>query len=856
MDTGRLIGHFEVIEELGAGGMGVVFRARDLILHRDVALKLVHPDRGTPDFHSRFLDEARIAATLTHPGIAAIYEAGDASPPEAPGSQFYVAQELVAGETLAARLARGPLAPAEALDLTRQLLDALGEAHARGIIHRDIKPSNLMVTPAGRLKVLDFGIARRTPLPTETTRLATAITGGTIMGTPSYMAPEQLRGAADARTDLFAAGCVLYELLTGRRLLEEADVAAGALRPSALLRRVRPDVPEPVPAAVDRATAFDPAERFGHARDFARALEGDAARTWPARAAASALAILIVLAAGFAAWRGAQPTLAFEERDWVLVGSLVNDTGDPGFDKALEGALETDLRQSRYVNVFDGGQLASALAMMRLPPDATIDTPTGRAICELAGLRVLLVPRIISAGSAFQLEASLIEPRSGRVVDRLRVTAHSREALLLHGIDEFTRLVRRRLGESLESIADSQPTFIEYATSSWEALRFLRIGGEAIAEPDVAMAARAFEQALEHDPTYPAALASLGLLYIQFLNRAEEGRRLLDTAVEHSSPAADREHIMLRALHKQFVANDPAGALEDYRFVTSLYPDMFQPYNNSGRILIDLRRYAEAAAMFQKAHELDPRHAVPLWNLWELRLNRLDDPEGAEARVRDLEALQPENAWIRHIAAWTHVARRRFDEAEAGTRQVLSLLPLHPYAFPNLGHLLLRRGAALEAAAVYDDLLSKGQSGVLELNQADIALFLGLALADAGRADDGRAVHLAEIERVNRRLAERADTFLEALLAALYAAAGHRVEADRISTAAVSRGPRNPWLLYAAARVRALLDDPEGAADLLRRARAAGYDQPYYILVDPAFRLMQDHPVIDEVAPASTRAAS
>jgi tetratricopeptide (TPR) repeat protein len=864
MQNGTLVGHFELREQIGAGGMGVVFRAHDRILHRDVALKLVHPDRDTPDFHRRFLDEARIAATLTHPGIAAIYEAGESSLTEGGPAHLYAAQELVSGDTLSALLARGPVPAGEAVDLVRQLLDALAHAHARGVVHRDIKPSNLMVTADGRLKVLDFGIARRVATASETTRLTAAAAGigtlpegGTIVGTPSYMAPEQLRGHADARTDLFAAGCVLFELLTGRRLLDTVQPSpAGAGRVAARVRDLRPEVPGPLAAKIDRAVAFDPADRFADAAAMNDALtDASTSRAQAVRAArrarvlAVAASVALVLLLGAGVWYWSMPALAFAERDWVLVGSVDNATGDPTFDAALENALETDLRQSQYVNVFDGAQLASALAMMRLTSDAPIDLETGRTICELAGLRVLLIPRIVSVGDAYQLEASLIEPRSGRVVDRLRVTARSREEVLLRGVDDFTRLVRQRLGESLPSIQKTDPALIEYATPSWDALRLVRLGGQALADSDTPRAARAFEQALEHDPTYPAALASLGLLYIEFLNRAAEGRKLLDAAATHSSPAAEREHLVLRALHKQFVTDDLAGALEDYRFVSSLYPDLFQPYNNSGRILIRLARYEEAVAMFEKAHARDPRHAVPLWNLWDLQLNRLGKPAAAEAHAETLATLQPDNAWVRHVTAWTHVARRRFDAGEQGMRDVLAALPLHPLARPNLGHLLFSRGAAAEAAAIYEALLADAAQNVVRISGPDVTLHLALSLAADGRHAEARGVLDREIARLTAGQRQQGNEYEDVQLAALLAAAGESARAEAILARTASSRAQNPWVLYLAARVRALLGHADAAADLLRQAVAAGYDQPYLALIDPALAALRDHAVMAEIAP-------
>jgi eukaryotic-like serine/threonine-protein kinase len=871
MERGFRIAHFEIQGELGAGGMGVVYRARDQILHRDVALKVVHPDKSSDDFRHRILQEARIAATLTHPNIAAVYEAGERERAAGDPPQIYVAQELVEGETVAARLARGPLGLTEASEVVLQLLDALSEAHARGIVHRDIKPANLMITAAGRLKVLDFGIAKRLISPADTTRASGDSTrtsvpadGGTIVGTPSYMAPEQLRGVADTRTDLFATGCVLYELLTAQRLFHVQSLAGewpSSASPGQALRKLRPTVPKEVASVIERAVAVDPQDRFQDASSFAatlRAAIGAPAAGLRGRITAVlamqhgrlpmvAAALFVVFLVAVGLWRWSQPTLAFAERDWVLVASVINDSGEAVFDGALEGALETDLRQSRYVNVFDQGQLANVLSTMRLPPSTRIDLETGRNICRLAGIRVLLIPKILSIGEAYQLEASLVEPTSGRVVDQLRVTARGREEVLIRGIDEFTRRIRRRLGESLASIEETSPSIVEYATPSWEALRYLRLGGEALAEPDVPRASRAFEQALEHDPQFPAALVSLGLLYVELLNRREEGLRLISSGYEHSSSASEREHLMISALYKQFVANDLADALEDYRFLSSLYPDMAQPYNNSGRILRQLGRDADAVALFEKAHALDPRHAMPLWNLWELHLHLLDEPQRADMYARTLAELQPDNAWIRHIVAWTDVALRRYEEAERGMREVLSRIPLHAYAMPNLGHLLLRRGAAAEAADVYRDLLEKARSGALNVSTSDAALFLGIALTESGRVAEARDVYESEIARLTRPPGSAPDIVADARLAMLNAAAGHQSRAASLAASVVARQPANPWVLYTAARTRALLDDEEGAADLLRKARAARYDQPYFVRVDPAFRTMQDHPVIAEL---------
>ena len=215
---GTRIGSYEVTSPLGAGGMGVVYRARDLQLQRDVALKLL-PDRfaDNADRMARFQREAQVLAALNHPNVAQVYGLE-----KAVGSSCIV-MELVDGETLAERLKRGPLSASEATDIARQIVDALEAAHERGIVHRDLKPSNIKITPGGVVKVLDFGLAKAATgvgaavgasgVPTQ----ISASLEGVVMGTPAYMSPEQARGqTVDARSDIWAFGCVLFEMLTGR----------------------------------------------------------------------------------------------------------------------------------------------------------------------------------------------------------------------------------------------------------------------------------------------------------------------------------------------------------------------------------------------------------------------------------------------------------------------------------------------------------------------------------------------------------------------------------------------------------------------------------------------------------------
>jgi eukaryotic-like serine/threonine-protein kinase len=878
----RAIAHFDVLGELAAGGMGVVYRARDRVLQRDVALKLVRPDRaGDADARQRFLHEARAAAVLNHPGIAAVYEAGEARV-EGLGDepQLYLAEELIEGETLAARVRRGPLPPEDVVRLGIQLGEALGAAHDRGIVHRDVKPSNLMVTADGVLKVLDFGIAKQggraaDAATTEVTRDASLRTlPGVLVGTPAYMAPEQIVGGpAGPPVDVYASGCVLYEMLTGRPPFPGADVFEVLQRNLAdtppPVAELRPDVPEAVCAVVARALARDPRERYANGRELALALKGiepgrhtKAARRAPTRrvsrwAAGVLLAATLVVGGWLAQSWLARPALAFKERDFIVVADVVNGTGEPVFDVAIKSALEIGLRQSRYVNVLDSSQTQNALRLLRLAPDARLDVETGRKVCQRAGAKALFVPQILRAGEAYQLQVTVVEPPTGRAVDEVLVTARGREEVLLSSIDKLTRQLRGRLGESLGSIARANPPFAQYTTSSLEALRLLGLGTKARDASDLPRAERFYQEAIQLDPRFSAARASLGLLYIQFLERPDEGRKLLAEALQEAGKVSEREYLHLRALNKQFVTEDPKGALEDYRFISELYPDLMPPYNNSGRILQKLGRFRDAAAMFERAHAKDPRSSVPLWNLWSLSVGGLHDPTGAERVSRMLIELLPTNAFAAHALAWSLIAERRFAEAEEGMRATLKIDPSHANALPNLGHLQFRRGAWTEAIATYREVLKQVKEGRIRTGTEHLELSLGLALAAAGEADEARQTLVEAADRLGARSGKKAlPPEDEAMIATMLAGAGRKDAARAMAERAGAHAEGTIDVNYELARAWAVIGDRERAVRYLRGAFAAGYDDPYLIVVDPALAALKDDPAIETLAPRRAEGAS
>jgi len=353
---GQTIGHYQVIEQIGAGGMGVVYRARDQRLNRDVALKVLPPGKlGFDAPRKRFRKEALALAKLNHPNIGTVYDFDNQD-----GIDFLV-MEYIPGETLGQRLAKGTVPEKEWISIGLQIAAALEEAHEHGIVHQDLKPGNIMVTPKGQVKVLDFGLAQLLDAGTGAEVTAT-LTESDGAGTLPYMAPEQLRGdPVDARTDIFSTGIVLYEMSAGQRPFREKlaprliqQILSEAPRPlQEWNRRISPQVESIIMKALDK----QPDLRYQSARELRVDLErlvaqqttssaipvvrGASRRGWKEalrghpRAIYSSAIFLAVAVATLWWLIGARPVLSFAPRDWLLITDFENQTNDPLFDRSL-----------------------------------------------------------------------------------------------------------------------------------------------------------------------------------------------------------------------------------------------------------------------------------------------------------------------------------------------------------------------------------------------------------------------------------------------------------------------------------------------------------------------------------------
>ena len=491
---GKSVAHYMVLDKLGSGGMGVVFRAKDLKLKRNVALKFLPEEYSDhPQPLARFKQEARTAAALNHPNICTIYEIGEHQ------SRPYIAMELLEGQTFKDLLAERPLHFEELRALALQIADALEAAHASGVIHRDINPANLFVTQRGQAKVLDFGLAKllsERPLSAahhigveevaadSAARRQTA--PSSPVGTVAYMSPEQVRGEElDVRTDLFSFGVVLYEMAGGKPAFESASSAQTM---DAILRDDPPALPRSVPPALDwivrRCLEKRPDRRFQSATDLAAALQAlpvslvragprgyKASWKWAALPAAS-----IAILAAIWLYRSRQPH-PLSGADTIVLADFANSTGDAVFDDTLKQALAAEFQQSPFWNILPERKVGSTLKLMGRSADTRLDAKTALDLCQRAGSRAVLAGSIARLGSEYAIGIDAINCQTGGSLAMESVQV-ARKEQVLDALDGTARRLRQKLGESLGSVKKFDTSLEQATTPSLEALQASPIAGE------------------------------------------------------------------------------------------------------------------------------------------------------------------------------------------------------------------------------------------------------------------------------------------------------------------------------------------------------------------------------------------
>ncbi|MGH9843603.1 MAG: protein kinase domain-containing protein [Blastocatellia bacterium] len=668
--VGRSIGPYYVVSILGRGGMGEVYQAEDTRLERKVAIKVL-PAAFTqkPERVRRFEREAKAASALNHPNILTIYEVGEASTED--GAAHYIVSEFVEGDTVRALIERGRLGINESITIAYQVAGALGVAHRAGIIHRDIKPENVMVRPDGLVKVLDFGLAKLTERPAVTpeadsqaealARLSTE--PGVVMGTVSYMSPEQARGQkVDHRTDIFSLGVMLYEMIAGRRPFDGAttsDVIAALLTAEPPpLRQYWAEAPAELERITEKCLAKDREARYQSAKELIAELktlqtgnqtEGAAATRrvegaggWLASRRllliAAVAALLIVGLVSFLSWRRA-PTVQPDQIKSLAVLPLENLSGDPAqeyFSDGMTEALISNLTQVRALRVisrtsvmrFKGSHKSLAEIARELNVDAVIEGSVRRD-----GGRVKITARLIQAVNETPLRSFDYERH---LADALKLQSEVARAV--------TDEIRIQLTE--EERARLAPRRIRPETH--EAYMLGRYHLQRHNEADLKLAIGHFERAIQLDADYAAAWAGLSVAWQQrgiwgaksFKEVEQPARNAAMKAIELDADSAEA-HTSLANIKKLYDW-DWAGSEQDYRRAVKLDQGNVETHRLFANLLMALGRHAEAISEIQIAERFDPLSSLVQSDFGRV-LYRARNYEQAERHFKRAIELDPLN---------------------------------------------------------------------------------------------------------------------------------------------------------------------------------------------------------------------
>jgi serine/threonine protein kinase/tetratricopeptide (TPR) repeat protein len=711
LGPGDGVGRYQIRGEIGRGGFGAVYEAFDPELGRTVALKALKPGRNRQVLSEEWIKrEAEAVARLDHPAIVTIFDVGTCP------AGAYLVMELLHGETLAARIARGPLPVDEALAVAERMAEGLAHAHSRGVLHRDLKPANVFVCEDGRVKLLDFGLAHL---------LGTG--GSDSAGTPAYMAPEQAgRGEIDERADVFAAGLVLGEMLTGRR---PVDRSPGEM----------PGVPRAVRAAVEAAVSKDPEARPRDGVSWLAELRSarllkDRPRRARRVAVLASIGIVVGLAmAGFATWRvwerqipGGRPTVA--------VADFANETGDPELD-SISGLLSTALEQGTQLRVLTRGRMLDVLRHLGKGDVDRIDEPLAREVGREARARALLLASVRRLGSGYVVEMRALDPLHDEYIFTAREQASGKDAIFTL-VDRLGEATRRRLGAPADGVPPPPPV-ASITTGDVKAWELLFQARQALDRNRVDDAYRLATAAVEADPGFALAHYQLAVASAWHAGQGSpEYRRHVEAAERHGERLPEKERLSLRAMRAS-IDQDWEGAMRLRDQVAEAHPMDKEAVASAGDVRFHLHHYADAIPYFQRALKLDPDYLL-VRNHLVAAIANAPDPEAhlpwlqGEAARAEKEAAD----WVRLWAIGDVLLVAGSEkEALAIYRRATDHHGV-PFPPPFYARYLSSTGRAVEAESLLRDALPS----IPPRDAFGWRLSLVLALQAQGRLGESRAL--------------------------------------------------------------------------------------------------------------------
>ena len=690
---GQTISHYRILEKLGEGGMGVVYKAEDTKLKRTVALKFLPRGLETHEpERARFLQEAQAAAALNHANICTIYDIAQE------GNDQFIVMEFVDGVTLREKIAAGGLRMADCIGYAIQIGDALQEAHSKGIVHRDIKAENIMVNEKKQVKVMDFGLAK---LKGSLKLTKTSSTVGTL----AYMAPEQIEGGeVDARSDIFSFGVVLYEMLTGHlpfRGEHEAAMVYSIVNeePEPLLKHL-PNAPIELLHVLNRALEKDPEDRYQFAHEMVidlRRLKKETSRVmrpsedhfippekpsehrieallqkkWIRPSAISAGAVLVLVLLYLLAWPPLHDLLFTTKRIPIAVISFENQTGDPQFDylrTAIPNLLITSLEQSTALRVTTWERMRDLLKQMGKPDAQVINTDLGFELCRRDSVRALITGSFVKMGDMFATDVKVLDVESKALLKSASSKGEGVGSILKVQIDELGKQIATGIGLPEIKVVTEQKMIADVTTSSLQAYNLYLRGVEDYDKFYYIDARRSLERAVALDSTFAMAYFRLARTYSSLGER-----RLQRSASEQAYNLRDRvtrkEALFIEAQYASSAQSDPEKAYHLLRQIAGEFP-------KEKEIFFRLSFHAgeDTIARLKQALALDPSYGVALNQLGYVYARRGEYQQALEAFER-YAAAYPADANPYDSMGEMFYFMGRLDDAIAKFKEALDIRP-------------------------------------------------------------------------------------------------------------------------------------------------------------------------------------
>jgi tetratricopeptide (TPR) repeat protein len=617
---------YEIIEILGQGGMGAVYKARDREVDRLVAIKVIRPElAGLPEILQRFKQELILARKVTHRNVIRIFDLGEAN-----GVKF-ITMEFIEGRDVKSLLAQeGKLSPERAVDIVQQVCLALEAAHTEGVVHRDLKPQNVMLDQQGRASVMDFGIARSLEFGGMTQT-------GAMIGTPEYMSPEQVRGEhVDARSDLFTLGIIFQELLTGV-LPYRAETAMASMfkrtkERAVPVRELNPAVPQVLSDIVGKCLEMEPQNRFQSARELHDALEawkkgagaplGARSLRWAKRtlgnravmgsaAAVAALSVLVLVAV--IAYRLKKPSSAPTAHAplSVLVADFTNHTGDPIFDGTLEPMVNVALEGASFINAYNRGTARSMAQKLAHPTDK-LDEQAARLVAVNQGINAVVTGELARRGDEYRLSATVLDSVTGNVLAETNVAAANKDKLLLD-VPRLAAPIRKALGDTTPESVQVAAEQGAFTTSNLEAAHQYGIGVEELFAGDMEKALGSFSKAVALDPNFARAYASMASANANS-GKTQDAENDIKQAMEHVDRMTERERYRVRGLY-YLMTRSWQKCVEEYSELVRRYPADNVGQGNLSGCYLELRNFPASVEAARRAVEIVPQAALPRANL-------------------------------------------------------------------------------------------------------------------------------------------------------------------------------------------------------------------------------------------------